>query len=62
MSFSCDVVLYFRGQPTKQINIPPYDKARDEAHAIELAKLNAASKGWDLKRLDEVVIIGGVYD
>lgn len=62
MAFSCDVVLYFRGQPSKQMYIGPGDKARDEAHAVELAKLNAASKGWDLSKLDEVVVIGGVFE
>lgn len=62
MAFSCDVVLYFFHQPSKQVYIGPDRKARDEQHAVELAKLDAGSKGWDLRKLNEVVIIGGVYE
>lgn len=57
--YSCDVTLYFNGQPgvTKFI-----DRAKDKDHAISLAKLDAQARGWDLKKLVEVHTSGGRFD
>lgn len=62
MAFSCDVVLVFNGQPKKTIYIGPERKAKSQEHAVALAKLDAESQGWDLKCLDNVDIVGGVYE
>lgn len=62
MAFSCDVVMYFVGQPKFQAYIGPDRKAKTPEHAVALAKLDAQAKGWDLKRLDEVQVVGGVYE
>ena len=58
MSYSCDVHLYFHGQPGRTLHIGEDRKARDREHAISLAKLDTQAKGWDLKKLDEVVVTG----
>lgn len=55
MTYSADIILYFRGQPSKQQYI---GHARDREHAIKLAKMNAQSMGWDLNKLDEVLVLG----
>ncbi len=55
LSYSADIVLYFRGQPSKQQYI---GHARDREHAITLAKMNAQAAGWDLNKLDEVLVLG----
>lgn len=58
-TYSCDVTLYFNGQP----NVTRFiDRARDVEHAINLAKLDAQAKGWDLKKLSEVHTSGGKYE
>lgn len=57
-NYSCDVTLYFTGQPnvTKFISL-----AKDKDHAIRLAKLDAQARGWDLKKLSEVHTSGGRF-
>lgn len=58
-SYSCDVTLYFNGQP----NVTKFiERARDEHHAITIAKLDAQARGWDLKKLAEVHTSGGKYE
>lgn len=56
-SYSADIVLFFKGQPSKQQYI---SMARDREHAIHLAEMNAQAAGWDLKKLirHDTMVIG----
>lgn len=56
-SYSADIVLYFKGQPSKQQHI---QYARDREHAIELAIMNAGAAGWDIRKLikTDTMVIG----
>lgn len=62
VSITCDVHMIFEGQPLKIITIPPGDKAMSEVHAIKLAMLNAQAAGWDLKRLQDVKVVGVIEE
>lgn len=58
MAYTCDVTMCFRGQPGHTVFIGEDRKARDQEHAILLAKLDTQAKGWDLRLLDEVHVTG----
>lgn len=47
-SYSADIVLYFKGQPSFQQHI---QYATDRNHAVQLAIMNAQAKGWDIRKL-----------
>lgn len=60
MAYTCDVTVYFRGgQPDRTVYIGEDRKARDQDHAVLLAKMDMQAKGWDLKLVDSVHVTGG---